>query len=182
MMTLLPPFSRFGRVLLVALALLLGSLQLAPSAQAHAELRQSSPAAGETVGGDIHSIALQFFDLDVLMPQEAAVFDAAGTELPSQINREDQRIVIALRDPIETPGDYTVTYAVHGIDGDFTEESFVFTWAEGAPEPSGITVQLFEDQGFDWINFALILVGAALAAFIVQRFMFAWREHRAAQG
>ncbi len=165
---------------MTAALLALCSLQLAPSALAHAELRQSSPAAGETVGGAIHSIALQFFDLDVTKPQDARVFDAAGNELPGQTNREDQRIVIALVDPIPTEGDYLVTYAVNGLDGDYSEESFTFTWQEGAPEPAGITVDLTVPTGFDTINFVLLLVGAALAAFIAQRFISAYREHKAA--
>lgn len=162
---------------LVALTIVL-VFAAAPPAHAHAELRQSSPAAGETVGGDLHSIALQFFDLDVTQPQEARIFDAGGNELPSQTNREDQRLVIALIDPIMTPGDYLVTFAVTGIDGDFSEESFTFTWAEGAPEPAGITLGLVQDTGFDVVNFALLLVGAGLAAFLLQRFWFAFKEHQ----
>jgi len=166
----------------VLAALLLALVFIAPTvpAQAHAELRQSSPAAGETVGGAIHSIALQFFDLDVLEPQDAKVFDAAGNELASQLNRENQRLVIALVDPINTPGEYLVTFAVNGIDGDFSEESFTFTWEEGAPEPAGITVGITEPDGFDPINFVLLLVAAALAAFLAQRVWFAYREHQAA--
>lgn len=161
--------------------LILGIALVAPPAAAHAELRQSSPEADETVGGAVHSIALQFFDLDVTKPQAAHVFDGAGNELPSQLNREDQRLVIALQDPITTADEYLVTYAVNGIDGDFSEESFSFRWEEGAPEPKGITVQLTEPVGFDTTNFVLLIIGAALAAFIVHRVMVARREHRAAQ-
>jgi len=113
--------------------------------------------------------------------QDVKVFDSAGIELTSQMNQEDQRIVLALVDPIATPGEYLVTYAVTGIDGDFTEESFTFRWQEGAPEPAGITVFLAQDQGFDYITFGLLLVGAALAAFLAVRFITALREHRAAQ-
>ena len=166
---------------LVALALVALAVPTAPSALAHAELRQSSPAAGETVGGEIHGILLQFFDLDVVPPQTVNVFDAAGNEIVGSVSREDQRLAFAPIDPIATPGEYIVTYAVVGVDGDFSEGSFTFTWEAGAPAPSGITVDLGQDGGFDLISFVFLLIGAGLLAFLVQRFMFAYKEHRAAQ-
>jgi len=162
---------------LVLLLTLIGSVLLPSSASAHAELRQASPDRGEVVGGAIHSITMQFFDLDVTKPQTATVFDPAGNELSGQVNREDQRLVISLVDPIQTPGEYLVAWAANGIDGDFTEETFTFTWQEGAPEPKGI--DLTEPVGFDTVNYVLILIGAALAAFLVHRVMMARREMQA---
>jgi methionine-rich copper-binding protein CopC len=168
------------RLLTVAVLLtLIGGILCPATASAHAELRQASPDRGETVGGAIHSITLQFFDLDLTKPQTAAVFDPAGNELAGQVNREDQRLVIALVEPITTPGEYLVTFAANGIDGDFTEESFSFRWEEGAPEPKGIDIT--EPVGLDTFNYVLLLIGAALAAFIVHRFMVARREIRAAR-
>lgn len=166
-------------LLLTLVSTLLVSTAFPATASAHAEMRQASPDRGETVGGAIHSITMQFFDLDVTKPQDAKVFDPAGNELPGQVNREDQRLVIALVDPITTPGQYLVSFAVNGIDGDFSEESFTFQWEEGAPEPKGI--ELTEPVGLDVVNYILILIGAALAAFVVHRFVMAWREHQAAQ-
>ena len=165
--------------ILILAFVMLGAVLFPASASAHAELRQASPDRGEVVGGAIHSITLQFFDLDVTKPQTATVFDPAGNELPGQVNREDQRLVIALVDPITTPGEYLVAWAANGIDGDFTEETFTFTWQEGAPEPKGI--DLTEPIGLDTFNYVLILIGAALAAFIVHRFLVARREIRAAR-
>ena len=175
-----PTLPKSWRLLVVALLLTLISGILFPAAaSAHAELRQASPDRGETVGGAIHSITLQFFDLDLTKPQTAAVFDPAGNELTGQVNREDQRLVIALVEPITTPGEYLVTFAANGIDGDFTQESFSFRWEEGAPEPKGIDIT--QPVGLDTVNYVLLLVGAALAAFIVHRFMVARRDLRAAR-
>jgi len=172
------PTSR--RLLTVSVLLTLISGILFPStASAHAELRQASPDRGETVGGAIHAITLQFFNLDLTKPQTAAIFGPDGNELLGQVNREDQRLVIALVEPITTPGDYLVTFAANGIDGDFTEESFTFRWEEGAPEPKGIDIT--EPVGLDTFSYVLLLLGAALAAFIVHRFMVARREMRAAR-
>lgn len=172
------PFLHRWRLLGLALLLIVTSAIAFPAtASAHAELRQASPDRGEVVGGAIHSITMQFFDLDVTKPQTATVFDPAGNELAGQVNLEDQRLVIALVDPITTPGDYLVAWSANGIDGDFTEETFTFTWQEGAPEPKGI--DLTEPVGLDTINYVLILIGAALAAFLVHRVMMAMREVRA---
>lgn len=169
------------RKLLAALAVVAVVVLATPDpALAHAELRQASPDRGETVGGAIHSITMQFFDLDLSKPQIVEVFDGAGNRLPAQLNNEGQRLVLALVDPITTPGEYVVTFQVSGVDGDFTQESFSFFWEEGAPEPKGITVDLTSPVGFDTLNYVLILAGAALAAFLVHRFMMAYREHRAA--
>lgn len=161
---------------------MLGAVQVgySPDAAAHAELRQSSPAANEVVGGAVHFVAMQFFDLDLDQPQVARIFDAAGNEIPAQLNQEGERLILALTDPIQSPGDYTVTFDLWGIDGDFSQESFVWTWQEGADEPKGLT-DLTEAAGFDTLNYVLVLIGAALAAFIVHRFMVALKEHRAYQ-
>ena len=173
--------SLFRTLVAAVVAVLLAMTAMPSPAMAHAELRQASPDRNETVGGAVHSITMQFFDLDVTRPQVVKVFDAAGNELPGQLNQQDQRLVVALVDPITTPGEYLVTFAVHGIDGDFTEESFTFRWEEGAPEPKGITVGLTEPVGFDTFNYVLILIAAAIAAFLVHRFWMAYREHKAAQ-
>lgn len=151
-----------------------------PTADAHAELRQSSPAAGQTVGGEFHQVALFFSGLDGSLPQQVRLYDPAGNLLREDPALLDQRLVLSI-DPLTIPGEYLVTYEVTGIDSDFTSESFTFFYEPGAAEPEPITIETFGDDGFDIINFALLLAGAGLAAFLVHRFMSAWRDHRAAQ-
>lgn len=164
-----------------AILLLLATTVQAPAALAHAELRQSSPAADETVGGEFHQITLQFTGLDANNVQRAEIFDPAGNSIGSPATNEGQRIVISI-EPLRVAGQYTVSYSVNGIDGDFTEESFSFRYDPDADEPSGITIGLAEPRGFDFISLGLLLIGAALAAFLVHRVMEASREHRAAKG
>jgi len=166
-----------GCTLLVAVLLFASPV---PAASAHAELLQSSPEHGETIGGALDEILLQFFDLDAERDQNARLFDAAGTEIPTGIALEEQRLVLTVTDPIQTPGEYTIVYAVTGIDGDSSQGAFTFAWVEGAPEPSGITLSL-DHGGFDVVNFLLLLAAAAVAAFLVHRVMTALKEHRAAQ-
>lgn len=168
----------FATVALIIIAVVASLFAGTSPALAHAELRGASPASNETVGGAIHSVSMLFFDLDETKVPQAQVFDAAGNPLGSQLNQDGQLLVIALIDPISTPGDYLVRYAVWGLDGDFTDDSYSFSWAEGAPEASPIEV---ESVGFDIWNFVLLMAAAALAAFLVHRFMMAMKEHRAAQ-
>lgn len=170
------------RVLGIVLCLLAAVLPLAialPSAQAHAELRQSSPAAGATVGGEFHQVAMFFTGLDAALPQQARLFDPAGNLVREGPSLEDQQMVLSI-DPLTVPGEYLVTYEVTGIDGDFTAESFTFFYEPDADEPDPLTIEIYGDDGFDVINFVLLLVGAGLAAFLVHRVVTAWREDRAA--
>lgn len=170
------PFLRYLAVsILVVLA---GITAFAPPARAHAELLQSSPEGGETVGGSFHEIVLQFFGLDENAPQDAQLFDPAGNRIESVLARSGQRLVIPI-DPLTVPGEYTVTYEVNGSDGDVTSESFTFRYDPAADEPKGITIDLGSD-GIDPIGYGLLLVGAAITAFLVHRFLTALREHRAA--
>lgn len=171
------------RVLSIVLCLLAVGLPTTialPTAQAHAELRQSSPAAGETVGGEFHQVALLFSGLDASLPQQARLYDPAGTLLREDPALFDQRLVLSI-DPFTLPGEYSVTYEVTGIDGDFTSESFTFFYQPDEPEPEPITIETFGDDGFDVVNFALLLAGAGVAAFLLHRVLTAWREHRVAQ-
>jgi len=170
---------RICLVVVFLIGMLALSLGAAPSAFAHAELRQSSPVAGETVGGSFHQIAMLFFDLDEAAPNEAKLFDPAGNEVDSVLVKDGQKLVIPI-DPLSTPGDYIVEYAIYGQDGDFTEEAFTFRFDPVADEPQGITVTIPSHGGFDFTNFALLLCGAAAAAFLIHRFVVALREHKAA--
>lgn len=171
--------SRWQRVATVVVLLLLSLMSTTP-AYAHAELRQASPDVGQTVGGEFHSIAMQFTGLDPAVTHQAKLFDPAGNQIDTTLAAENQRLVLPI-EPLSVPGEYTVTYAVRGIDGDFTEDSFSFRFDPAADEPDGITVAVAEPGGFDFVGYALLLAAAALAAFLVHRFFAAYREHRASQ-
>lgn len=173
-------YTTWRRALAGTLVLLIVMVAQAPYALAHAELRQASPDVGETVGGEFHQIAMQFIGLDPQQTHQAKLFDPAGNLITESSASEGQRLVIPI-DPLTVPGDYLVTYAVHGIDGDFTEESFGFTFDPAADEPSGITIAEIGPEGFDFVLLTLLLIAAGLAAFLVTRVMSALRAHRGAQ-
>jgi len=147
---------------------------------AHAELRQASPGIGETVGGSFHAVIMRFTDLDVNAPQDARLFDPAGNEIGSPVVLDGQRLIIPI-EPLTIPGSYIVEFEVFGIDGDFSDQKFNFIYDPSADEPGPITFGVGESEGFDAVGFGLLLVGAALAAFLVHRFMTAYKEHKLAQ-
>lgn len=153
---------------------------VAPPAAAHAELRQSSPRVGSVVGGEFHSVSLQFSGLDTEAEFRAELLDPSGTPIGGQAVREEQRIVIPI-EPLTVPGTYTVTYTTVGVDGDLVSDLFTFRYDPSAAEPEGITIEITTVERVGWFGYALILVGAALLGYLVHRFRFALREHRAAQ-
>jgi len=176
-----PSVGRFAVSLLSLLLCIVGLVAAAPSASAHAELLQASPAPGSIVGGEFHSIVLHFGGIDWEATHSAQLFgpDGAVIETPEVIH-DRQRLVIPL-EPLTVPGTYEVRYTVQGVDGDVTSEVMTFRFDPGAPAPEGVTLSNGGDTGFDWVAFALLLVGAALLAFLIARFMFAWREHQQAK-
>lgn len=156
-------------------------IAVAPDAEAHAELRQTSPGIGETVGGSFHAVIMAFTDLDIDAPQSAQLFDPAGNQIESEPVLDGQRLILPI-EPLEIPGRYLVQFSVNGIDGDFVEnQKFTFTFDPSAPEPAPITFGVAQPEGFDFVNFALLMVGAGLLAFLVHRFLAAWRDHKAAR-
>jgi methionine-rich copper-binding protein CopC len=174
------PLQRTRRGWWLPLLALLASLVISGPASAHTELRQSSPEAGETVGGDFHQIVLLLLGWDAEAPFSAELFDPSGARIESEVKTDNQRLVMPI-EGLTVPGLYTVTYTVTSVDRDVTSDSFTFRFDPSAPPPKGITVEVGTGQGFDFVALGLLMVLAALAAFLVQRFRTALREHRAAR-
>lgn len=164
--------------------MLLGALALAGTAQpasAHAELLQSSPAPGSIVGGEFHSIVLHFGGIDWEGNHVAELFGPDGSQITTPaIVHERQRVTIPL-EPLTVPGNYRVRYTIEGDDNDVITEAFTFRFDPAADRPAGVTLANGGDQGFDWVALALLMVGAALLAFLIARFLSAVKEHRQAQ-
>lgn len=152
----------------------------APPASAHAELLQSSPRQNSVAGGQFHSIALQFGALDATANFRAELLDPAGTPIGGTAVSENSRIVIPI-EPLQTPGTYTVSYTVVGIDGDVSSEVFTFRFDPAADEPEGISIKYGVQERFGLVGWLLTCLAAALLGFLVHRFVYAWRAHKAAQ-
>jgi len=151
---------------LVAFLLAITSMAVAiPTADAHAELRSASPAAGETVGGEFHQISLRFIGLDPELPQNIQLFDPAGNLIKEGGAVEGQVVALSI-DPLELRGEYIVIY--HQFD-------------PAVEPPSPLDLGGPSEEGIDWILFGVLLAASAIAAFMVHRFATAVRDHRAAQ-
>lgn len=172
--------SGLRRLLLVA-ALSVAVLAIAaPRAAAHAELLQSSPAPGSVVGGSFHSITMHFGGLAIDGPHTVELFDPAGKPVDtSPVVQERLRLILPI-EPLQVPGEYSIQYSILGDDNDRTSDSFQFRFDPAADDPEPVTLPNGE-PGFDFVQLGLLLAGAALLAFLVHRFVFALREHRAAQ-
>jgi len=171
-----PTLRRFA-VIAVALAAVFATM-FAPPASAHAELLQSSPRVNSVVGGEFHSIALQFGGLDPTAEFRADLLDPAGQPIGAPPVSEDSRIVIPI-DPLVTPGSYTVSYTTVGADGDVTSETFTFRFDPSADEPEGITIEFGTQERIGLFGWVMVCVAAGLLGYLVHRFMFALRAHRA---
>lgn len=169
--------ARFGYAILLGI-LLIGVT--APPASAHAELRQASPRVDSVVGGEFHSISLQFSGLDEVAEFRADLLDPAGQPIGGTAVREKQRIVIPI-EPLEVPGTYTVSYTTLGADGDLVSDMFTFRFDPAAAEPEPITIEITTIQVIGWFGYALLLAAAALLGYLAHRVRLALRDHRQAQ-
>lgn len=173
-----------ARTLTAIVAILAVMLAMAGPAFAHAELRQASPRVDSVVGGEFHSISLQFSGLDTDAPFRAELLDPSGQPIGGEAVAEDQRIVIPI-EPLEVPGTYTVSYTTTGEDGDLVSEVYTFRYDPEAPEPEGITIEITTVERLGWFGYVLLLAGAAVLGYLAHRVRFAWKQHqldRAAEG
>lgn len=169
---------RIGAVLLLIVTIFVSDV---PRASAHAELLQSSPAVGSVVGGSFHSITMHFSGLALSGPHTVELRDPAGNLVEaSPVVQERLRLILPI-EPLEVAGEYSIRYSILGDDNDRTSDSFQFRYDPTAEDPEPVTLPNGE-PGFDFVQLGLLLAAAALLAFLVHRFVFAWREHRAAQG
>lgn len=153
---------------------------MVPAASAHAELRQASPRVDSVAGGTFHFVALQFTGLSETAPFDAKLYDPAGNSVGKPAVREAQQIVIPI-DGLTVPGVYTVTFRTIGEDGDLVDDQYNFRYSPDAPEPEPINIDLSAPQLLGPFGYVLLMAGAAVLAFLVHRFWFAWREHQASQ-
>lgn len=101
---------------LLAAALLAGS---APTVGAHAEIRESDPAADGTVGTGIDEISMTFISFDPRGPVDVAVLDTDGNDHAvgePEVSARDS-VVTQATEPLEE-GNYSVEWSALSDDGD----------------------------------------------------------------
>jgi putative copper export protein/methionine-rich copper-binding protein CopC len=175
---------RASRALVVALCLLIVVPRIA---DAHTELKASTPRAGAHLAAVPREIRLEFSEVPELAFSSVQLLDPMGApvRLSAAVYAADsKRAVISIVETALTAGDYTVVWQVAGDDGHPVRGRFQFTIAPGAagigmapaagqeagtgiaePHHNPVTIPL--GSGFDaespayvvirWLGFAAIL-------------------------
>ncbi len=118
------------RRLLTIVALLGVAAWSAMPAGAHTQVQRATPAPGETVGGEVDVVVLDFLD-PVLPTPEIRVTGpdgqpVAGIGAPELIADD---VAVVRFDPLTAAGDYRVDYAFASLDGAPQEGAHQFRFA-----------------------------------------------------
>ena len=152
--------------------------------EAHSALIRTSPGLDTPAGGAIGFVELGFNEpvADAIITVSYNQEPLAGvTTVP-----DGQIITFELAAPLESPGRYEVAYELVSFDGDYTVDTFFFTYEADAPVPARLgladltggtgTTDLAtggESGGTDWV---LIGVFAILAVCLIGVLaLFVWR-------
>ena len=101
-------------------------------ALAHSFPEQETPSAGKTVASPPHEVTINF---DAPIEKLFAELEVTGADGKNedvgapQVSDDGMRLSVKV--PALKPGDYTVKWAVVGIDTHHTEGSYTFTVASG---------------------------------------------------
>jgi methionine-rich copper-binding protein CopC len=102
------------------------------AANAHTELSEGRPGAGQEVGGEIDKIELEF--RGAIDDAEIRVFEPEGEEITGADHTEVSGVIATQQiETITEPGQYQVTYSVLSVDGDLQNGAYVFTYDPDAP-------------------------------------------------
>jgi copper resistance protein C len=117
---------------LYAVALLAIVLSNPIKAGAHSFPAQETPSAGQKVASPPSEVVIKF---DAPIEKLFAKLEVTGADGANQAASapqiSDDGIQMSVKVPVLKPGDYTVKWAVVGIDTHHTEGSYTFTVANG---------------------------------------------------
>jgi len=102
------------------------------AARAHSFPEQETPSAGQTVASPPSEVVIKF---DAPIEKLFAKLEVTGADGTNQAvgspQISDDGIRLSAKVPVLKPGDYTVKWAVVGIDTHHTQGSYNFTVANG---------------------------------------------------
>jgi methionine-rich copper-binding protein CopC len=128
---------------------LLAATAVAVPAQAHAELKSSTPASGATLDAPPRTVELTFSDTVSLPDGEAVTITGPdGAKWPiSQAHAVDKTITATVgADAVAHAGAHTLTWRAQSDDGDIISGTFTFTvslaaqTSSAAPTTSSVTM------------------------------------------
>jgi methionine-rich copper-binding protein CopC len=150
---------RTRRPPLLLLALLAALVALAVPAAAHTQIQRATPGPGESVGGEVDVVVLDFLDPVVPTP-EITVTGPDGAEVaglqPAEMLADD--VAVARFDPLTEGGEYQVDYSFVALDGDEQVSAHTFTFAPDG----GLDLEARPLLAWVVVGVLLVLVVAAL--------------------
>jgi hypothetical protein len=137
-------------------------------AAAHAELRESSPGADTTVGGQVDEIQLAFWAR--LLPGSPAsilVFAPDGSPVPANGPVRTAPTVLAQPiEPLTLAGTYQIRYTITAEDGAEQQGAFVFAYDPEAPRPIDVVgAELLPGRAGDGVPIGTVVAFAGMAIF-----------------
>lgn len=164
-----------------ALIVLLAIALMAPSARAHAIVRETQPGIDETVETSPERIAMSFNEPVEVSFGGIRVFDANGDRVDEgsteHVAGSADEIATGLEDDL-AEGTYTVAWRIVSIDGHPISEAFVFHVGAPGEQPEGIADQVLESTDRSgiagavfglvrWLHFCSLLALAGSVLFVL---------------
>lgn len=119
------------RAALVALVVLAAAV-LAPPAAAHTQVRDASPAPGETVTGTVDRVVIEFLDPVLPTPRiEVTGPDGEPVDGLGETEQTADDVAEVSFDPLFEVGRYQVSYEYASLDGFPQDGAHEFTFDEG---------------------------------------------------
>lgn len=118
-----------SKLVLAAIVCCASLIALAAPVGAHAEIRESDPADGDTVATGVDELSMTFIAFDPSGPVSVEVRDGAGADVVAgepEVSARDSVVTVPL-EPLEA-GEYRVHWHALSDDGDgIAEGDFTFT-------------------------------------------------------
>ena len=164
----------------IVLALLLSLLVVfSDTAAAHAEMRRSSPDPGQTVGGMVDRVEMEF--REPIRPHQSngvALQYPDGTRALTTIE-VNGHLVRGRFDPLTEPGTYKVIWELlDDSDGDWATEEFEFTYNPAAAPPEWLPESAALGSGGGGISGSTIALIVAIPVAVVLAAWVFWPRKR----
>lgn len=181
-----------GCALIVSFAIAL----MAPSARAHAIVRETQPGIDETVDASPQRVTMSFNEPVEVSFGGIRVFDTNGDRVDEgsteHVAGNADQIATGLKDDL-AEGTYTVAWRIVSIDGHPISEAFVFHVGAPGQQPEGIADQVLASTDRSgiagavfglvrWLHFCALLALAGSVLFVLLVWSFAVKSISTALG
>ena len=110
----------------------------APAAGAHTTISGALPTAGQTVGGTVEHLRIDFFT--PVRDGLVVMTSPTGRDVPVTLDADHGDSLDVVVDPLDVEGEYIVEWSVVTGDGDRQASAFAFTYDADAPQVAGTRI------------------------------------------